>query len=111
MHEKYPKGQARGRQWKHLKQIIPAENYHNYPLINPTINVNIESPPSMHPRKQICDITGFEAHAAFAVLNCTPDILTPYLDGIVSKLLLQNGKQMVQEGALTILASLADLSQ
>ncbi|KAL4572828.1 hypothetical protein LXL04_019614 [Taraxacum kok-saghyz] len=39
--------------------------------------------------------------------NCTPDILTPYLDGIVSKLLvlLQNGKQMVQEGTLTALPS------
>ncbi|GFZ13112.1 ARM repeat superfamily protein [Actinidia rufa] len=59
----------------------------------------------------------FEAHTASAVLNfsenCTPDILTPYLDGIVSKLLvlLQNGKQMVQEGALTALASVADSSQ
>nr|GMD21565.1 importin-5-like [Ipomoea batatas] len=57
------------------------------------------------------------AHAASAVLNfsenCTPEILTPYLDGIVSKLLvlLQNGKQMVQEGALTALASVADSSQ
>nr|GEU39737.1 chromatin-remodeling complex subunit ies6 [Tanacetum cinerariifolium] len=30
MHEKYQKGQARSRQWKHLKQIIPAENYQNY---------------------------------------------------------------------------------
>ncbi|CAL1386135.1 unnamed protein product [Linum trigynum] len=58
-----------------------------------------------------------QAHAASAVLNfsenCTPEILTPYLDGIVSKLLvlLQNGKQMVQEGALTALASVADSSQ
>ncbi|KAI4348458.1 hypothetical protein L6164_009181 [Bauhinia variegata] len=58
-----------------------------------------------------------QAHAASAVLNftenCAPDILTPYLDGIVSKLLvlLQNGKQMVQEGALTALASVADSSQ
>eukprot|EP00268_Persea_americana_P063804 TRINITY_DN831_c0_g1_i2.p1 TRINITY_DN831_c0_g1~~TRINITY_DN831_c0_g1_i2.p1 ORF type:complete len:1111 (+),score=203.06 TRINITY_DN831_c0_g1_i2:174-3506(+) len=58
-----------------------------------------------------------QAHAASAILNfsenCTPDILTPYLDGIVSKLLvlLQNGKQMVQEGALTALASVADSSQ
>ncbi|KAG0485517.1 hypothetical protein HPP92_009596, partial [Vanilla planifolia] len=57
------------------------------------------------------------AHAASAILNftenCTPDILTPYLDGIVSKLLvlLQNTKQMVQEGALTALASVADSSQ
>lgn len=33
-----------------------------------------------------------QAHAASAVLNfsenCTPEILTPYLDGIVSKLLV-----------------------
>uniref|UniRef100_A0A1J3DTI8 Importin-5 n=1 Tax=Noccaea caerulescens TaxID=107243 RepID=A0A1J3DTI8_NOCCA len=58
-----------------------------------------------------------QAHAASAVLNfsenCTPEILAPYLDGVVSKLLvlLQNGKQMVQEGALTALASVADSSQ
>ncbi|KAK6945426.1 hypothetical protein RJ641_026528 [Dillenia turbinata] len=58
-----------------------------------------------------------QAHAASAVLNfsenCTPDILTPYLDGIVSKLLvlLETRKQMVQEGALTALASVADSSQ
>lgn len=88
-----------------------------------------------------------QAHAASAILNfsenCTPDILTPYLDGVVSKLLvllqvrchiwfeatfsvpslcqgwvvilrlciIQNGKQMVQEGALTALASVADSSQ
>ncbi|GJW24319.1 importin-5-like protein, partial [Tanacetum coccineum] len=57
-----------------------------------------------------------EAHAASAVLNfsenCTHDFLTPYLDGIVGKrlVLLQNGKQMVQEGALTALASVADSS-
>uniref|UniRef100_A0A2N9J6Z0 TOG domain-containing protein n=1 Tax=Fagus sylvatica TaxID=28930 RepID=A0A2N9J6Z0_FAGSY len=69
-----------------------------------------------NPRVQI-GIFGLQAHAASAVLNfsenCTPDILTPYLDGIVSKLLvlLQNGKQMVQEGALTALASVADSSQ
>ncbi|KAG9153955.1 hypothetical protein Leryth_000484 [Lithospermum erythrorhizon] len=58
-----------------------------------------------------------QAHAASAVLNfsenCTPEILTPYLDGLVSKLLvlLQHGKQMVQEGSLTALASVADSSQ
>ncbi|QCD95785.1 INO80 complex subunit C [Vigna unguiculata] len=60
MYEKYPKGQARGRHWKHLKQIIQAENYQNYPPDEPNY-VNIESPPSMHPCKKICDITGFEA--------------------------------------------------
>uniref|UniRef100_A0A0C9QU83 TSA: Wollemia nobilis Ref_Wollemi_Transcript_9431_3919 transcribed RNA sequence n=1 Tax=Wollemia nobilis TaxID=56998 RepID=A0A0C9QU83_9CONI len=58
-----------------------------------------------------------QAHAAAAILNfsegCTPDILAPYLDGIVTNLLvlLQNGKHMVQEGALTALASVADCSQ
>ncbi|CAM8887011.1 unnamed protein product [Rhodiola kirilowii] len=58
-----------------------------------------------------------QAHAASAVLNfsenCTPDLLTPYLDDMVTKLLvlLQNGKQMVQEAALTALASVADSSQ
>ncbi|TYJ02618.1 hypothetical protein E1A91_A13G242100v1 [Gossypium mustelinum] len=63
------------------------------------------------------DFQNPRAHAASAVLNfsenCTPEILAPYLDGIVSKLLvlLQNGKQMVQEGALTALASVADSSQ
>lgn len=31
MYEKYPKGQSRGRHWKHLKQILQAENYQNYP--------------------------------------------------------------------------------
>ncbi|WOL08869.1 importin-5 [Canna indica] len=71
-----------------------------------------------NPRVQAMLIFYFmQAHAASAVLNfcenCTPDILAPYLDGIISKLLvlLQNGKQMVQEGALTALASVADSSQ
>ncbi|CAA0816788.1 Unknown protein [Striga hermonthica] len=59
MYEKYPKGQARAR-WKHLKQIIQAENYQNCPPDEPNY-VNIESPPSMHPCKRICDITGYEA--------------------------------------------------
>jgi INO80 complex subunit C len=30
IYEKYPKGQPRGR-WKHLKQILQAENYQNCP--------------------------------------------------------------------------------
>ncbi|KAF6162550.1 hypothetical protein GIB67_003096 [Kingdonia uniflora] len=55
-----------------------------------------------------------KAHAASTVLNfsenCTPDILTPYLDRIVSKLLVLL-QQMVQEGALTALASVSDSSQ
>ncbi|KAL7082814.1 hypothetical protein ACP275_14G125400 [Erythranthe tilingii] len=59
MYEKYPKGQPRFR-WKHLKQIIPAENYPNYPPDEPNY-VNIETPPSMRPCKRICDVTGYEA--------------------------------------------------
>ncbi|KAK8966670.1 hypothetical protein KSP40_PGU014102 [Platanthera guangdongensis] len=61
------------------------------------------------------------AHAASAKINsienCTPDTLSPYLDDIISILLMlffyffQNGKQMVQEGALAALASIADSSQ
>ncbi|ONM27179.1 hypothetical protein ZEAMMB73_Zm00001d007601 [Zea mays] len=54
-----------------------------------------------------------QAHDVSSILNfsenCTPEFLTPYLDGIVNKLLvlLQNGKQMVHGGALTALASVA----
>ncbi|OWM83974.1 chromatin-remodeling complex subunit ies6 [Punica granatum] len=59
-HEKYPKGQSSARRFKHLKQIIQAENFQNYPPDEPNY-VNIESPPSMHPCKRICDITGYEA--------------------------------------------------
>ncbi|KAF6176251.1 hypothetical protein GIB67_023542 [Kingdonia uniflora] len=58
--EKYPKGQARSRHWKHLKQILQAENYTNCPPNQPNY-VNIESPPSTYPSKKYCDITGYEA--------------------------------------------------
>ncbi|KAK9109342.1 hypothetical protein Sjap_017402 [Stephania japonica] len=60
MSDKYPKGQSRGRHWKHLKQILQAENYQSFPPNQPNY-VNIESPPSMYPSKKFCDITGFEA--------------------------------------------------
>lgn len=59
-----------------------------------------------HPRVQ--------SHAASAVINfcevAVPEVLTPYLDGIVSKLLalLRDGKVIVQEQAVTALASIAD---
>lgn len=33
--DRYPKGQTRGRHWKHLKQILQAENYHTYPADEP----------------------------------------------------------------------------
>ncbi|WOL01870.1 INO80 complex subunit C [Canna indica] len=60
MSDKYPKGQSRGRHWKHLKQIVQAENYSSLPAHEPNY-LNIESPPSMYPSKKYCDITGFEA--------------------------------------------------
>ncbi|KAL6755245.1 armadillo-type protein [Haematococcus lacustris] len=62
-----------------------------------------------HPRVQ--------AHASAAVVNFSEcaeqELLPPYLDTLISKLLvlLQNGKRLVQEGALTALASVADCSQ
>jgi hypothetical protein len=34
--DRYPRGQTRGRHWRHLKQIIQAENYHTYPADEPT---------------------------------------------------------------------------
>ncbi|CAH8273729.1 unnamed protein product [Arabidopsis lyrata] len=56
-YEKYPKGQSSSRRWKHLKQILQAENFQ--PDL-PTY-VNIQSPPSTQPCKRICDLTGYEA--------------------------------------------------
>ncbi|XP_055819056.1 uncharacterized protein LOC129887853 isoform X2 [Solanum dulcamara] len=60
-----------------------------------------------------------QAHAASAVYNfikknCAPEILLPYLDRIVNKLLVlvqQDVNEIVQENALIALASVADLSQ
>ncbi|GAV86869.1 hypothetical protein CFOL_v3_30295, partial [Cephalotus follicularis] len=46
--------------WKvHITANNKHENFHNYPPDQPNY-VNIESPPSLHPCKRICDITGFE---------------------------------------------------
>lgn len=62
-----------------------------------------------HPRVQ--------AHAAAAVVNFSEgaeqDLLPPHLDTLITKLLLllQHGKKLVQEGALTAMASVADCSQ
>ncbi|KAJ0579939.1 putative INO80 complex, subunit Ies6 protein [Helianthus annuus] len=44
MQDKYPKGQARGRHWKHLKQIIQAENYQNYPPYQPNCQFIFQKP-------------------------------------------------------------------
>ena len=58
-----------------------------------------------------------QAHATAAVVNfsedCEEDILAPYLDALVSKLLvlLQSQRNIVREGALTSLASVADSSK
>ncbi|KAJ3676633.1 hypothetical protein LUZ60_004045 [Juncus effusus] len=58
--DKYPKGQSRGRYWKHLKQLLQAENFISLPHDEPNY-LNIEAPPSIYPSKKYCDITGFEA--------------------------------------------------
>eukprot|EP00899_Mesostigma_viride_P014218 jgi/Mesvir1/22798/Mv14182-RA.3 len=58
-----------------------------------------------------------QAHACAAIVNFSEDssvdVVAPYLDMLVSKLitLLQNGRRMVQEGALTALAAVADCAQ
>ena len=58
-----------------------------------------------------------QAHATAAVVNfsedCEEEILAPYLDALVSKLLvlLQSPRNIVREGALTSLASVADSSK
>lgn len=55
-----------------------------------------------------------QAHAAAAIVNfsenCDEEILTGYLDALITQLLglLQNGQKLVKEGALTALASVAD---
>lgn len=58
-----------------------------------------------------------QAHACAASVNFSEgvdeEILPPYLDALISKLLLllQHGKKLVQEGALTAMASMADSSK
>lgn len=58
-----------------------------------------------------------QAHASAAVVNfsenCDQDLLPPYLDTLISKLLtlLQRGQRTVQEGALTAMASVADCAK
>ena len=58
-----------------------------------------------------------QAHASAAVVNfseaCNQTVLAPYLNTLIGMLvqLLQRGQRIVQEGALTALASVADASQ
>jgi hypothetical protein len=58
-----------------------------------------------------------QAHASAAMVNfsegCPPEHMALYLDGLMNKLMsmLQGGHKMVQEGALTALASVADNAQ
>jgi len=47
------------KKFKNLKQIIAAEKAQAIPLDIPTYT-NIEAPPSLHPQKKYCDITGLE---------------------------------------------------
>lgn len=68
----------------------------------------------------VMDDTGnprVQSHAAAAVINftenCTSEIISGYLDGLLSKLLalLQNGQRIVQEQAITAIASVADCAE
>eukprot|EP00898_Chlorokybus_atmophyticus_P005983 jgi/Chlat1/6386/Chrsp44S05759 len=58
-----------------------------------------------------------QAHAAAALVNfaenCPAELVVPYLDAIINRLLslLSSGPRLVQEGALTALASVADCAQ
>lgn len=58
-----------------------------------------------------------QAHACAATVNfaegVSEELLPPYLDALITKLLvlLQHGKKLVQEGALTAMASIADCSK
>eukprot|EP00959_Pyramimonas_sp_CCMP1952_P069269 1445620-Pyramimonas_sp.AAC.2 len=58
-----------------------------------------------------------QAHATAAVVNfsenCPTEIMQPYMNDLINKLLilLQSGKKLVMEGALTALASVADCAQ
>jgi len=77
------------------------------PRILPALMVAMDD--FSHPRVQ--------AHAAAAVVNFSEgadqELLPPHLDTLITKLLLllQHGKKLVQEGALTAMASVADCSQ
>ncbi|XP_039146108.1 chromatin-remodeling complex subunit ies6 [Dioscorea cayenensis subsp. rotundata] len=74
MSDKYPKAQSRGRHWKHLKQILQAENF----LENEPNYLSIESPPSMYPPKKFCDVTGFKApyvDPRTSLRYASPDVL------------------------------------
>ncbi|KAL4452685.1 hypothetical protein ABPG75_008347 [Micractinium tetrahymenae] len=58
-----------------------------------------------------------QAHACAAVVNFAEgtdqDVMAPYLDALISKLLalLQRGRRNVQEGALTAIAAVADTAE
>lgn len=39
-------------------------------ILHLSADVNIESPPPMHPCKRICDITGFEVLIPLNLLTC-----------------------------------------
>ena len=41
--DRYPRGQTRGRHWRHLKQIIQAENYHTYLRMSLPVHANLSS--------------------------------------------------------------------
>ncbi|XP_066348690.1 protein EIN6 ENHANCER-like isoform X3 [Miscanthus floridulus] len=49
--DKYPKGQSRGRQWKHLRHLLQSADASSMPPDRPNY-MNIQSPPSIYPPKR-----------------------------------------------------------
>ncbi|KAF9678810.1 hypothetical protein SADUNF_Sadunf07G0074800 [Salix dunnii] len=68
-------------------------------------------------KSDACAVENIPVQAAMAtyhfVENCTSNMLEPYLDEIISKLLrcLQKGKQLLKQWALSALAAIAKSSQ
>ncbi|KAF8721758.1 hypothetical protein HU200_022936 [Digitaria exilis] len=78
--DKYPKGQSRGRQWKHLRHLLQAADASSMPPDRPNY-LNIQSSPSIYPPKRYCDVTGFEdikADSYASELNIS--MQAPYVD-------------------------------
>jgi hypothetical protein len=91
----------------YLHRLMPKTHRHTH-RNTASSPLNLSCPP---PKKN-------QAHACAAMVNfaenCDQDVLKPYLDMLIGKLLAllqQSRKRNVQEGALTAMASVADCSQ
>uniref|UniRef100_A0A8C6SNN2 INO80 complex subunit C n=1 Tax=Neogobius melanostomus TaxID=47308 RepID=A0A8C6SNN2_9GOBI len=83
----------KNRTWKNLKQILALEKTLAWKLTDPTVNYNIEAPPSLKPAKKYSDISGlpanytdpqtklrFTSSEEFSYIRLLPsDVVTGYL--------------------------------